>query len=100
MIYLTLIKGDFTVKHTTNSGSGVPLDQATEKLYRKSARGPSGIIRYTRRKESVLKGNITHQEKRQFTDFLYDVCCLKDGIEYSLHYEIFRMLQLEKPRYV
>ena len=71
MFYSAFLEGDFTVKHTANSGSGVPLDHALEKEYNKSAKGPSGIIGYTRRKESVLKWNIIHHEKRQFTDFLY-----------------------------
>ena len=75
-----------TIKNTTNSGSGVPLDEAFDKEYNKSARGPPGIIRYSRRKESVLKWNIIHQEKRQFTGFLYDICCLND--ECSFHNEI------------
>ena len=87
MIYSAFLE-DFTVKHTVNSGSGVPLDQALEKEYNKSAKGPSGIIGHTRRKESVLKWNIIHHEKRQFTDFLYDICCLDDESKYSLHHEI------------
>ena len=88
MIYSAFLEGDFTVKQTANSGRGVPLDQALEKEYNKSAKGPSGIIRYTRRKESVLKWNIIYHDKRQFTDFLYDICCLDDKSEYPLHHEI------------
>ena len=77
MIYSAFREGYFTVKHTTNGGSGVRFDQALEKEY-KSAKGSSGIIGYTRRKESVLKWNIIHHEKRKFTDFC----------EYSLHHQI------------
>ena len=54
MIYSAFLEGDFTVKYTANSGSGVALDQALEKKYDKFAKGPSRIIGYTRRKESVL----------------------------------------------
>ena len=71
MIYSAFLEIDFTIKHTANSGSGVPLDQALEKEYNKYRKGPSGIIGYTRRKGSNLKWNTIHQEKQQFTDFLY-----------------------------
>ena len=76
MIYSAFLEIDFTIKHTANSGSGIPLEQALEKeynKYNKYRKGPSGIIGYTRRKGSNLKWNIIHQEKRQFTDFLYDM---------------------------
>ena len=71
MIYSAFLEIDFTIKHTANSGSGIPLDQALEKAYNKYRKGPSGIIGYTRRKGSNLKWNTIHQEKQQFTDFLY-----------------------------
>ena len=76
MIYSAFLEIDFTIKHTANSGSGIPLDQALEKeynKYNKYRKVPSGIIGYTRRKGSNLKWNIIHQEKQQFTDFLYDM---------------------------
>ena len=88
MTYTAFLEDDFTVKHTSNKGIGVPLDQVLQKKYKKSAKGPSRIIWYTRRKESVLKWNIIHHEKRQFTDFLYYICCIDDESEYSLHHEI------------
>ena len=88
IIYSNFLEGDFTVKHTTNSGSGVPLDQALEKEYIKSSKGSSKIIRYIQRKANMPKWNILHHEKRQFTDFLYDICCLKSDSKYSLHHEI------------
>ena len=60
MIYSAFLEGDFTVKHTANSGSGFPLDHPLEKEYNNSAKAPSRIIGYTHRKESVLKRNIIH----------------------------------------
>ena len=67
------LEGDFTVKHTTSSESGVPLDQSLEKEYNKSAKSFSRTIAYTRGKESVLKWNIIHHEKGQVTDFLCNI---------------------------
>ena len=29
-----------------------------------------------------------HHEKRQFTNFLYDICCLDNESKYSLHHKI------------
>ena len=88
MFYLAFLEGDFTVKHSANSGSCVPLEQVIEKKYSKSTKRPSGIIGYIGRKEGVLKWNIIHHKKRQFTDFFYKICCLDDESEYSLHDEI------------
>ena len=86
MFYSVFLEGDFTVKHTANSGSGISLDHALEKEYNKSAKGPSGIIGYTRRKESVLKWNIIHHESD--SSLISCICCLDDESEYSLHHEI------------
>ena len=88
MTYSAFLEGDFTVKHISNRGSGVPLDQVLETQYKKSVKGPSRITGYTRRKEGVLKWNIIHREKRQFTDFLYNTSCIDDESEYSLHHKI------------
>ena len=55
-------RGDFVVHHTKGSGSAVPIDQALEKAYNKPAKGPGGIIGYTRRKESVAKWNLIQHE--------------------------------------
>ena len=37
--YEAFLEGDFTVKYTTKSGSGVPMDQALQKEYNKPAKG-------------------------------------------------------------
>ena len=94
MIYSAFLEGDFTVKHTANSGSGASLDQAFEEEYNKSAKGPSGIIGYTRRKESVLKWNIIHHEKRHL---IYIVLTTRVSIPFIMK---FRMLKLKETRYV
>ena len=87
VIYSSFISGGFVVKQTLKSGSGVPMDQALEKAYNKPAKGPSGIIGVSRKKESVCKWNIIMHEKSQYTNFLQNLCCLKDDNEYSLHHE-------------
>ena len=48
-IYEAFLEVDFTVKRTTKSGSGVPMDQALEKEYNKLAKG------ITLSKESNMK---------------------------------------------
>ena len=73
MAYTTFLERDFTVKHTANSESRVPLDQDLEKEYNKSPKSLSRTMGYTRGKESVLKWNIIHHGKRQVTDFLCDI---------------------------
>ena len=87
MIYSAFLEGDFTVKHTASCGSSVPLDQALEKEYNRSAKSSCRIVGFTRRKESVLKWNIIQHKKGQFIDFLKDICCLDDESEYFLYHE-------------
>ena len=79
--------GDFTVKHTRRSPSALPVDQALEKAYNKPAKGPSGVIVITKRKEAVLKWNILEHMKMKYTNFLYVVCSMSDDDEYSVHHE-------------
>ena len=38
-IYEAFLEGVFRVKHTTKSGSGIPMDQALEKEYHQPAKG-------------------------------------------------------------
>ena len=52
LIYESFINGGFVV-HRTRLGSGTPMDQALEQIYNKPAKGASGIIGITRRKEAV-----------------------------------------------
>lgn len=54
VIYSSFISGGFVVKQTLKGGSGVHMDQALEKAYNKPAKGPSGIIGGSRKKESVV----------------------------------------------
>ena len=79
--------GDFTVKYTKRSASVLPVDQVSKKAYNKSAKGSSGVIRITKRKEAVLKWNILEHLKMKYTNFLYDVCSMSDDDGYSIHYE-------------
>ena len=45
------------------------MDQALEKQYNKPAKGQSGIIGFSRRKEAVCKWNIIKQEKGPIHQF-------------------------------
>ena len=69
IVYSALLEGDFTVKHTVNSVSRIPLDQYLEKGYDKSAKGPSWIIGYTRK--NVLKWNINIQRMSNTRSILF-----------------------------
>ena len=82
IIYSAFLKEDFTVKHAPKCGNGVPLDQVLEKEYNKSTKGPSAVIGYTQRKESVRKWNIIRDSS------LYSTCSLNDKGEHSFYYEI------------
>ena len=66
-IYDTFMNGDFVVNHSLRKDSDLPVDQALEKEYNKHAKGPSGIIGFTRRKEAVLKWDLIKM-KRQSTE--------------------------------
>ena len=57
-LYESFYRGDFVVYHSLRRGSGVPMDQALEKEYNKTDKGPGVIIGVTRQKECVAKGNI------------------------------------------
>ena len=67
-------RGDFVVHHTKRNGSAVLIDQALEKAYNKPAKGPGGIIGYTRKKESVAKWNLIQHEKAGYTRIIDDLC--------------------------
>ena len=43
VIYESFTKGGFAVRHTSQRGSGVPMDQALEKAYNKPAKGHGGM---------------------------------------------------------
>ena len=63
------------------------MDQALEKQYNKLAKGQSGIIGITRRKEAVCKWNIIKHEKGQYRDFLQKICGFDTNDGYSIHHE-------------
>ena len=69
-IYECFLKGGFVVKHTSRSGSGVPMDQALEKAYNKPAKSQSGIIGISRRKEAVCNcGTLSNMKKQNIRIF-------------------------------
>ena len=79
--------GKFVVHQTKRKGSGIPMDQALEKQYNKPAKGPSGVIGFTRRKEAVCKWNIIKHEKFLYNESLSRICQLETGDQYTLHHE-------------
>ena len=81
------MNGDFVVNHSLRKGSGLQVDQALEKEYNKPAKGPSGIIGFTRRKEAVLKWDLIKHEKTKYRKFLYSTCFMNEYDEYNLHHE-------------
>lgn len=96
MIYLAFFEGDFTVKHAANSGSVVPFDEALEKEYNMSAKGPSATIGYTQRKESVRKLNIISGSSL-IPYMIYLVLTTRVNIPFIAK---FQSLQLKQTRYV
>ena len=86
-IYNEFVKGNFVVNFTSRKGSSVPMDQALEKSYNKPAKGKSGIIGITRRKEAVAQYDIIKHEKLQLVNYLLEFCEINYDSEYDLHHE-------------
>ena len=76
-------------------GIGVPMEQALDKEYNKSAKCPGGVIEITRKKWSIAKWNLLKHEKSKYTHFLDDLCKNKRLEEYSVHHE-FSTTQTKK----
>ena len=85
-IYASFKEGGFAVRHTAKCGSAVLPDQALEKEYNKPAEGQGGITGFSRRKEAVAQWNIIKHEKAKLTKHLWELCCLTEEDEYSLHH--------------
>ena len=86
-IYNEFVKGNFVVNFTTRKGSSVPMDQALVKSYNKPAKGKSGIIGITRRKEVVAQYDIIKHEKLQLVNYLLEFCEINYDSECDLHRE-------------
>ena len=91
-IYNCFLKGGFVVSQTKRSGSGIQMDQALEKQYNKPAKGPSGVIGFSRRKEAVCKWNLIKHEKYMFSESLETICGLTSSDEFSLHHEFSKSI--------
>ena len=63
----------------------MPMDQALEKQYNKPAKGPSGVIGFSRKKAAVCKWNLIKHKKYLYTDSLEKICSLNSDDEYSHH---------------
>ena len=87
MLHQTFTNGGFVVAQSLRRGSGIPMDQALEKQYNKPAKGPTGIMGFSRRKEAVCKWNIIKQEKGLYTNFMHKLCGFDTNDEYSIHHE-------------
>ena len=77
------MNGEFVVSQSNRRGSNLPMDQALEKQYNKPAKGQSGIIGFSRRKEAVCKWNIVKHEKSQYTSSLEKICGIVDEVFHS-----------------
>ena len=77
--------------HTSRRGSGVLMDQALERAYKKPANDQGGITGISRRKQAVCKWNIIKHEKAKFKTFLHEWSCLNDD-EYAAHHESFQSI--------
>ena len=86
-LHASFLQGDFVVHHTVRRGNAVPMDQALEMAYNKPAKGPGGVIGFTKQKESVAKWNINKHEKSKILSLLDDICDMEANDEYSIHYE-------------
>ena len=87
VIYDEFLKGDFSVQHSTRPFIAVPIDQALEKAYNKTAKGKVGIIGITAQKATIAKWNLIKHVKMQYIEYLSNLCDLNTENEYSLHHE-------------
>ena len=87
LIHEQFLNGDFTVQHSRRPCSAIPIDQALEKAYNKTAKGKGGIIGITAQKAAVAKWNLIKHEKMQYVSFLSDLCDFNVENEYTLHHE-------------
>ena len=85
--YNCFVNGGFMVTQTLRRGSSMPMDQALKKQYNKPAKGPSGVIGFSRKKAAVCKWNLIKHKKYLYTDSFEKICGLKSDDEYSLNHE-------------
>ena len=84
------MKGGFVAKLSKHHGSSLPYDQSLEKAYNKPAKVSGGVIGVTRKKECMLKYDLTKQEKEMYVDFLSTLSsssCSDEHDEFNVHYE-------------
>ena len=87
MLYQKFMEVDFCVQQSPRASSAVPMDQALEQSYSKTAKGKGGVNRITTQKATIAKWNLIEYEKMQYIKVLYDLCGLWTDDEYSLHHE-------------
>ena len=75
------MEGDFCVQQSPRASSAVPMDQALEQSYHKTAKDKGGI---TIRKATITKWNLINYEKMQYIKFLYEFGGLSTDDEYPL----------------
>ena len=83
-IYEEFKKGSFVVNFKKTCGSAIPMDQALEKVYNKSAKSQGGIIGFTTLKEAVAQFNLIRHKKARISSLLRSICHLMIQDEYSL----------------
>ena len=63
ILYQKFMEGDFCVQQSPRASSVVPMDQALEQSYNKTAKGKGGVIGITTRKATIAKWNLIKHEK-------------------------------------
>ena len=66
LLYEEFVKRNFNVRHAERKCSAVPIDQVLEKEYNKVVKGKSGVIGFTKQKDTVAKCNSLKHKKAQF----------------------------------
>ena len=62
MLYQIFMEGDFCVRQLPRASVAVPMDQALEQPYSKTAKGRGGVIGITTRKVTIAKWNLIKHE--------------------------------------
>ena len=57
LLHRNFESNEFVVRHTSRKGSGMPMEQASEKAYNKVSKGP-GVIGITKNKSTIARQNM------------------------------------------
>lgn len=87
-VYDNFKKGAFTVKHTQRPFSSVGMDQALGQSINRAGKSPSGIIGYTKKKNSVAVWNMIFHESIGINNVFREIIGLNsDNEELQVHHD-------------